>query len=513
MTQAITALQDGFRFQARLFWQHAARLLDAESPVIKMGFERGPKSFDDIWVEYDPARAPNDHLGNPMCRIHMQCKWHSEPFTFGFHNLTEPSFINAEKHSFLHRARIAQLAHAPEGIGSQFRLISNWRLAIDDPLRSMISKRSTALRVERLFATTRDSSKAGQIRKSWREHLEIDDLELRRFAQTIAIGEATDSLDDMRGLLDMTFRAVGLRRVPVHETSFFYDDLVYGWMAQQRQEFDRQSFGDMCRKEGLLTTAAPPPKLYGIKSFQHAFDQLEERCVKVLDLLPFFEERFIRSEADWSARLYPELRQFLLEAAGQSERLALAVEAHASLAFAAGSILDIKSGRKVDLEQRSPIREIWSADDKVPDGAWPRFSFRTETLETGSADFAVAVGVTHDIGDAVRAYVLEEGLAGQLLIAALPGRTGSQSLTCGRHALDLAGSLADEIAQKKRTTKAPMVHLFVSGPNAFTFFLGQRARQMGPVRLYEYDFEGGRSGSYAPSLTLPIFVPTAQASD
>ncbi len=338
MTQAITALQDGFRFQARLFWQHAARLLDAESPVIKMGFERGPKSFDDIWVEYDPARAPNDPLGNPMRRIHMQCKWHSEPFTFGFQNLTEPSFINAEKHSFLHRARVAQLAHAPEGIGSQFRLVSNWRLAIDDPLRSMISKRSTALRVERLYATTTDNSKAGQIRKIWREHLEIDDSELRRFAQTIAIGEATDSLDDMRGLLDITFRAVGLRRVPAHETSFFYDDLIYGWMGQQRQEFDRQTFGDMCRREGLLTVAAPPPRLYGIKSFQHAFDQIEERCVKVLDLLPFFEERFIRSEADWSARLYPKLRLFLLEAAGQSERLALGVEAHASLAFAAGSI-------------------------------------------------------------------------------------------------------------------------------------------------------------------------------
>ena len=503
MTQAITALQDGFRFQARLFWQHAARLLDAESPVIKIGFERGPKSFDDIWLEYDPARAPNDHLGNPMCRIHMQCKWHSEPFTFGFQNLTEPSFINAERHSFLHRARDAQLAHAPDGIGSQFRLVSNWRLAVDDPLRPMISKRSTALRVDRLFATATDSSKAGQIRKSWREHLEIDDLELRRFAHTLAIGEATDSLDDMRQLLDLIFRAVGLRRVPAHETSFFYDDLVYGWMAQQRQEFDRRTFGDMCRREGLLTAALPPPRLYGVKSFQHAFDQLEERCIKVLDLLPFFEERFIRSEADWSSGLYPNLRQFLLEAAGQSERLALAVEAHASLAFAAGSILDIKSGRKVDLEQRSPVREIWSADDRVPDSAWPSFSFRTEALNASSSDIAVAIGLTHDIGDAVRAYLSDAELASQLLVASLPGRMGSQSLTCGRHAFDLAASLATEIAQIRRGAKAPRIHLFVSGPNAFTFFLGQRVRQLGPVLLYEYDFEGSRTGSYAPSLRLP----------
>ena len=316
----------------------------------------------------------------------------------------------------------------------------------------------------------------------------------------------------MRQLLDWIFRAVGLRRVPAHETSFFYDDLVYGWMAQQRQEFDRQTFGDICRREGLLTTAAPPPRLYGVKSFQHAFDQLEERCVKVLDLLPFFEERFIRSEADWLSQLYPDLRRFLVEAAGQSERLALAVEAHTSLAFAAGSILDIKSGRRVDLEQRSPIREIWSADDKAPDHAWPRFSFRTETIETSNSDIAVAVGVTHDIGEAVRAYVSDEGLARQLLVASLPGRMGSKSLTCGRHAFDLAANLTDEIARAKRTTKASMVHLFVSGPNAFTFFLGQRARQLGPVRLYEYDFEGSRTGTYVPSLCLPVNSSTVDIS-
>ena len=54
MAQAVAVRRDGDAFQARIFWRKAACLLDPESPVIRIGFEIGPKSFDDIWVEYDP---------------------------------------------------------------------------------------------------------------------------------------------------------------------------------------------------------------------------------------------------------------------------------------------------------------------------------------------------------------------------------------------------------------------------------------------------------------------------
>src|SRR6516225_7978024 len=68
MTQAVTVRRDGDTFQARLFWWHAARLLDPVSPIIRVGFETGPKSFDDIWVEYDPMRSATDQYGDPLLR-------------------------------------------------------------------------------------------------------------------------------------------------------------------------------------------------------------------------------------------------------------------------------------------------------------------------------------------------------------------------------------------------------------------------------------------------------------
>jgi len=118
VTQAVTARRDGDAFQARLFWWRAARLLDQDSPIIKVGFEMGPKSFDDIWVGYDPSRSPPDQNGLPLRREHIQCKWHVTPDSYGYAHLTDPEFINANAKSLLQRARAAQLEHAPRTLAS-----------------------------------------------------------------------------------------------------------------------------------------------------------------------------------------------------------------------------------------------------------------------------------------------------------------------------------------------------------------------------------------------------------
>src|SRR5690606_18869166 len=136
---------------------------------------------------------------------------------------------------------------------------------------------------------------------------------------------------------------------------------------QGRLQFDRSSFRAVCAREDLLGSALGGPKVYGVKSFEHAFDRLEERCHAVLDFVPSFDERYIRSDADWEVKLYPELKAFLFAAAKDQPRLRLALDAHVTLAFAAGSVINIKSGRQVELEQRGTSKRIWSADDSISD--------------------------------------------------------------------------------------------------------------------------------------------------
>lgn len=510
MTQAVTVRRDGDRFQARLFWLHAARLLDPNSPIVCVGFESGPKSFDDIWVEYDPARSAADQYGDPLCREHIQCKWHGIPGSYGYANLVDPEFINANARSLLQRARDAQLAYASDGVGVRFKLVTNWRLDRADPLREMVGSRSGAIRLNRLYGTSTDKSRAGQVRKAWREHLGIDEGELRRLARTLAFGEATDTLDTLRDYLDILFAYVGLRRVSPSESAFPYDDLVFEWMAQGRLEFDRANFRKICARENLLGVAEERPCVYGVKSFEHPIDRLEERCDDVLDLIPAFDERYIRTDADWQADLYPAIRRFLLEAAKDRPRLRLALDAHTTLAFAAGSILNVKSGRQIELEQRTIGRRIWAADDMPADSNWPSLCRTIEELNVDQPDLAVAIGITHDVSADVRRFINTHlSTAARLLILTPAGGAGSQTVVSGRHACTIAeAAIRAVLSTRSDAMHSAMTHIFIAGPNAFTFFLGQRQPALGPVRLYEFDFEGGRNRSYSPSLTLPLQLRT-----
>lgn len=505
MTQAVTVRRDGDAFQARLFWWRAARLLDDASPIVKVGFETGPKSFDDIWVQYDPARSPPDQTGRPLLREHIQCKWHVTPDNYGYTHLVDPEFINANAKSLLQRARAAQLSYAPDGAGCRFKLLTNWRIDRADPLRELIGNRSNAMRLDRLFGTQTDNSKAGQVRKAWRDHLGIDEAELRLLAGTLAFGEATDSLDDWRDHLDTLFGFVGLRRVPANESAFFYDNLVFEWMAQQRLEFDRQTFRAACAREGLLSSATPKSVVFGVKSFEHHVDRLQDRCTAVLDLVPVFDERYIRSQDDWTDKLYPELKTFLLAAASGHNRLRLALDTHITLAFAAGSILNIKSGRAIELEQRTTGRAVWAADDAASDPTWPTWSFTQVELGRPDRDLAVGVGLTHDVGREVEAFVRTQLPSVDRILLAQPNiGAGARSVACGRHAFELAEALTSNVRAAVPDPGASNVHLFIAAPNAFTFFLGQRQAALGTVHLYEYDFDGQRDRSYRRSISLPL---------
>lgn len=503
MTQAIAVRRDGDAFQARIFWRKAACLLDPTSPVTVVGFESGPKGFDDVWVAYAADGAPGDHEGRPILREHIQCKWHVSINDFGYADLIDPEWINANKFSLLQRARAAQVAHARDGIGARFKLLTNWRIGQADPLRGYINQKSKTLRLKDLFDGTTDRSAAGKVRKLWREHLGIDDQELMLLARTLSLDTDSTSLDDHRDNLDLLFENRGLRRVPVNESSFVYDDVAFQWLAQGRLEFDRKSFRDACKREGLLAGDSHAHVVFGVKSFEHPFDRLEDRCTVVLDLIPHFDERAIRDQADWATTLYPKLKGFLQTAAKDNQHLRLTLDAHITLAFAAGSVLNIKSGRNVEIEQRTVHRNVWHSSDTPRDPCWPGWEFELESVNESGGDMAVAVCLTHDVVPAVKAHLAASlSQASSLLIARPTCGAGARSVVCGQHAFDLAEALALQINQKRNANKPPL-HLFIAAPNAFTFFLGQRQPSLGKTTLYEYDFEGANGGGYKGSLVLP----------
>lgn len=499
MTQAVTVVQDGFRFQARKFWSKAAWLLAKDSHIIKVGFEMGPKGFDDIWVEYDPKKCPSERSVNPLRRQHIQCKWHASPSTYSHMDLIDPEFINATSASLLQKVHAAQRIHAPDGRGMEFQLLTNWR--VSDPLSKYIFQRSKTIRLDPLFART-DRSEAGQIRKVWREHLGIDDDALKIVLPTLALRECSMSLEELREHLNGMFLGLGLRCM--HEGTFAYDEVVFNWMAQGLQEFDHHILRDACDREGLLHDAQPRQIVFGIKSFTHPIDDLDDRCEKVLDLIPNFDERLIRDQQAWATDLYPALKSFLLDSAKNTTRFRLALDAHVTLAFAAGSVLNVKCGRDVELEQRVGDIRLWKRGDSQPDASWAIWAFESEVLNPAGEGQAVAVSLTHEICADVRAYLATAMPNTRRLLIARPSvGVGSRCVVSGQHAMNLSESLCQRIAQAQAAGREP-IHLFIAGPNAFAFFLGQQQIFLGKTTLYEFDFEGLHGRSYVPSLTHPV---------
>ena len=124
-------------------------------------------------------------------------------------------------------------------------------------------------------------------------------------------------------------------------------------------------------------------------------------------------------------------------------------------------------------------------------------------LSDGGADVAIAVSVTRDVADDVRAYIPKCSPAVGCLVEARPTvGVGVQSVTGADHAIALADKLADLI-RSIRPRDGGTAHLFIAAPNAVMFFLGQHRAALGKIQLYEFDFEGKRGGSYSPSLRLP----------
>lgn len=516
MTQAVVTRRDGDVFQARMFWLHAVRLLDEHGPVVRVGFESGLRGFDDVWVEYDRARAPQDHLGNSLSVERMQCKWHATPGTFTHEDLTRPEYINATSTSMLQRALEAYRADKADGQVSRLVLVTNHLASQQDTLYSFIRSKSLNLEVDGLFSGKTARSATGKLRKLWREHLGVDDDELRALCTRLGFNLTRDSLDALRTMLDDACRLNGLVRPEPNASSTIYDSNIFEWVGQKRMVFDRKEFKDKCAQEGLLADKPSGARLIcGVKSFEHSLDRLENRCVEVLNLVSEFDDRAIRNTRAWRDTLVPRLKEFLLRAPVTDGRMRLAIEAHATLAFAAGVVLDTKSGRLVELEQRSPVLKIWSPDDqKLPDDS-PTWEFEEYELDPDGQGTACAISLTRDTVGAVRHYVQEnQPKLRRLLMAKTTCGPSALAVVSGAHANALAEQLAAKIKldrEANASARRERYHLFISAPNAFTFYLGRQAAMMKPLTLYEFDFGYQVDGAYRPSLSYPEVAPTGGA--
>jgi uncharacterized protein YigA (DUF484 family) len=123
------------------------------------------------------------------------------------------------------------------------------------------------------------------------------------------------------------------------------------------------------------------------------------------------------------------------------------------------------------------------------DPAWRTWTFEEQMLQPAETEIAIAVALTHDIADDVKAFANNSlPSVGRLFIARPISGATSRSVASGRHAFDLAQAAIR--MKREKTQDGGTIHLFIAASNAFTFFLGQRQPSLGRVAMYEFDFEG-----------------------
>ena len=504
MVDAVTPRWHGDNYQARVFWENAFNLLMPHTCVVEVTFEAdGPKAFDDVVVKYDPAIA-----GSGPQRVtadYHQVKWHVQTGgRFGYVDLLDPAFIGAQSVSLLQRL---QQARQTAPASAHFTFLTTYRIKDDDPLGMLISSHDGSVLVERLFDGKTDRSRMGKVRKLWRDHLQLStDDELRQVITGLRVFEGYRSLDELRANINLKAQVVGVLACNDADSDFRYDELARQLKVRQLNRLTRETLLQICREEGLLAPKAmepDPAHPVAIRSFLGpAADIVGAPPEDTLLLTDHFRQRYLRDDRDWQRDIRPAVETFLRSCVRKSASLRLILDAHASIAFLAGAVLDLKSGVTSTLVQKGRVgARVWRADDGSA-STGQSFTIEHEALGPG-AEIAIGIGVSQSVTAQARTYIATRlAQVGRLISFAMLTGPGQQSVVGGGHAAMLAEQISNQVRESKADAPDTMVHIFAACPNALLFYLGQHHQSIAPCIVYEFDFDRRGNKTYQQSFVI-----------
>lgn len=497
----------GFDYQARWFWIEAVRLLHKQPALERVSIEdRDTDGFDDVVSRLVAART-TDVWERPIDFDAFQAKFHVDHRkSIGWANLADPEFIGA-KRSLLERLRDAAAEADRRGQRGRFTLVSPWALERDDQIRSLWATNGSFLQ-SRLFDGTGDRSEAGKIRKAWRDHLGLDNEALRTLLLRFRV--LPRDPDEVNRQLEALLDIAGLAAVAAASVTHPYVDLVNAHVRRDERDFDA---------EGLrrsLTTARLWARDPAADDGRHAIAirsralgavHLEDEAADLLDLVPQFHDRALAGGVDWDRDVARRIVAFARERIAAGGRYRLYLDAHASIAFAAGWTLH--RAHVVPVQSIQGRLVPWPAEGSAPGGPLYRDAEPIDVERSGGPDIAVALGVTHDVLPDVMAQIARSlPSVGRVVQLTVP-KPGPTSVVNGPHADALAADALERIRAASPTDgRESRVHLFAAAPNGLVFQLGRRSRRLGRTTVHEFDLENPHRG-YTPGITVPITTEEA----
>ena len=240
-----------------------------------------------------------------------------------------------------------------------------------------------------------------------------------------------------------------------------------------------------------------------------------------VDLRDYFYEKknraYIQDPKHWNGGVLDTLKEaFTGGCLNTGVPYHLEFAAPISVAFAVGYLLEAKSDYSVTAVGQRGVQgsiDPWSLEGKPSPGAasWlPEVDAQKAIPEDfpiadRSSDVAVAVGLSRSVLDGVAHYLETNPNAPKIshvIHAVLSAGTGQATVENGPHAVKLAEDLAERIHEELSRRGRPRIHVFMAVPNTFAFLIGRLAKAFPEIQLYEFDFTGGDTKGYQPSILL-----------
>lgn len=512
MSNSVVARMQGDEYQSLYFWLMACRLFQEHTRVYSVGYEYDiAKSFDDVVVSYDPPST--DELGDQVHIDFFQIKFHvAQEGTITWQSLCDPAFINATSVSFLQRLTNAYQLMKQQGKKCRFHLVTPWIIDPKDPLCILFSNTGGGLRLKKLMEGKTAASKMGKIRKAWREHMGLaNDEELQEVLSSLRLIPGSGTMVQLIERLNDRLIAVGLHPIKEASNTHTYVSLIQNLFKKGKVSFQKQELLEYCKAEGLWRGVAASTYSaleVGIRSFFRWAENMEDETENMLQLENYFDGRYLKEDYCWQDDIPSEIEGFIKKTFVPTKQYNLQLDVHASIAFAAGYFLDVKSGIDVAPVQKVPRggKQIWRPDDHKPLQEFLDWEYCETILDDSKNDVAFAIGVRHDIVEDVMVYIKEANLHIGRVVSCTIDKTGPSAFAIqdANHASYLADRISVKVRARSADERRGHLHIFYAGPNALLFFIGQLARSFGQCTIYEYDFDKQLPGAYEPSITFPL---------
>ena len=508
MARAVSARQQGDAYQARAFWLKACRLFLPHTKVERVGYEiNDMPHFDDIAVFY--GNDVSDWHGNTLDSDYYQVKWHvDQSGSITSDSLVDPRFIGSRATSLLQRLKEAFEVSSGRDESTRFNFVTTRTIQNQDPLGKLISGVNGQIRLDTLFSDSAPG-RIRRVREEWANHLEVDEYTLRRILSVFRLCANSFNLDRLTRELSDRLAMVGLAPIEFGSLSNQYDSLIHALHHRGHNVFTRDEIMEICESEGMLgdTNSEPNIPVVGIRSFLRFAEHLEDETESLLDLVDLFDGRRIRSADLWNGKVGQGIRRYVNESVVPTGDCSIHLAAHSSIAFAAGYELDPKAGIKVSpIQNTSSGRTVWTAEptmSAIGCGGW-----RISELEVNpkGREVGLSISVTHSTKEDAPVFA-ERHLdpLGRLLVLEIEPEVGFASVSNGSHAWELAEGVIRAVRgwDGFRGREGPL-HIFSAAPNGLVFFVGRLARSLGPIQLYEHDFDTNAPGAYSASIRLPL---------